>query len=79
MATDSRTQSESQIRSSELVVLLRGWRERAQQCKDETRAIREDHGKVTVVGNELLARARCLEDCARELEITMQHNGKGQR
>lgn len=61
------------IRSSDMVVLLTGWRERAQKCRDEAHDLTDWENPGTAP-NRLLTRAKALDDCARELEIAVQHN-----
>lgn len=62
---------------NELVVLLRGWLERAQKCRDEGMGRADEYGEGHKI-ERLFARAGTLEDCAKELEITMQHNAAGE-
>ena len=70
--------SEPPVRFSDLVVLLRGWRERAQKCREEGQAASDQELNEDTI-KRLYRRAEALDDCARELEIVMQHNDQPPR
>ena len=72
---DAEQPSDEAVRFSDMVVLLCGWRERAQKCRDEAHATTDWENPGTVP-NRLLTRAKALDDCAKELEIALQHNDK---
>lgn len=73
----AKPESELPVRSSELVVLRRGWLERAKDCIQRAQA----HAQVWGTGNDtyqrLMERAAVLQDCARDLEIK-QHNNRSE-
>lgn len=74
MATDSRKQSEPQVRSSELVVLLDRWN---QDVIKWERAADNTEPDSWTVRDRCRARASEIARCRRELaEVMKQHNDK---
>jgi len=54
--------------ATEIKSIARGWKERAQKCRDEAHD-QIDWDNPGTAANRLLVVAKQLEDCARELEI----------